>query len=331
MATRRRRTSISPLFKRFMKRAGRKLSEGIARSFGRMAGPRPTTPPPRRERVGRTPTPPARRKGNLEEMLENFGDIKNVVMAMLRPRGRQEGTDAEEMSGAQDILNILKRERRQRRRRREMRESLRTPSETLEEVRRPGRDVEVPDVPEQTEPARRWRSRAEQDPNHPINTGEMIPVNSSNVHSIGYIMNHQSPNRGIIKVRFLFVNPDGGTKPGHLYYYYNIPPHIFRQFIIGAQTSPGTWVWTNLRIRGTVSGHQYPYALKGFVNDYVPRKATRIGDEEHFKRRVNVRGRHSRTGNVGTFSSSLPNRYVGRYNPSPNRGRPRNGQPRNGR
>lgn len=122
-------------------------------------------------------------------------------------------------------------------------------------------------------------------PDDPIITGEMIPVKSSNVHSIGFIWNDDRPAEGTLKVRFL--DSSGGKKSsrgGATYHYYDVHPRVFIEF--QKASSKGKFVWDKLRVRGTVSGHQYRYWLARLSSSgYVPRQATRIGDEEWYLQR----------------------------------------------
>lgn len=127
--------------------------------------------------------------------------------------------------------------------------------------REPGR--KTVDVPMAGGPPRRLP------PDHPIVSGDFQPApDSSNVHSYAY-----DYDSATLYVRFL----DHGrgrsrTGPGPLYSYANVEPEKFLS--LDRAGSKGRWVWDNLRIRGTVSGHQYDYQLVAVVGGYVPRKAT---------------------------------------------------------
>lgn len=170
-------------------------------------------------------------------------------------------------------------------------------------------------------------------PDDPILTGEMIRVQSSNVHSIGFEWNDKQPENGTLKVRFL--DSEGGrktSKGGATYHYYDVHPRVFIEFQRAA--SKGKFVWDRLRVRGTVSGHQYRYGLARISSSgYVPRQATRIGDEEwYLRRRVQTEG-------GGPLQSQLQDRMVRQLTPdqarrlsgSPRNGRPGDGRPNNGR
>ena len=110
-------------------------------------------------------------------------------------------------------------------------------------------------------------------PTHPLFTGEFVPVESSNVHSVAYDFDEST-----LYVRFWAkkYDKDAGdyvpTGPGPIYAYYHVPPQMFLDLL---QTdSPGHWVWDKLRIRGTVFGHRFDYRLVAIAGGYVPRKAT---------------------------------------------------------
>jgi len=104
---------------------------------------------------------------------------------------------------------------------------------------------------------------------HPLVTGEMVEVASSNVHSIGYDLDAQT-----LYVRFWAETVRKGEVvrfPASLYGYREVRPEEFLEFL-GAR-SKGNWVWDRLRERGTVSGHKKPYFLAGITGGYVPRQA----------------------------------------------------------
>ncbi len=176
---------------------------------------------------------------------------------------------------------------------------------------------------------------------HPMVTGQFVMTPAStNVHSFGYDM-----DAAILYVRYLHSDESGNaTGPGSLYRYSPIEPELFESLYKvrrggggeGGQSTPGTWIWTNLRVRGTVSGHTKDYALVGIMNMYVPRKATVHPDfgEVFVERRVKTlegqwitsQGAHgeiansrlSRTINRGLARTGRPN--------EPNRGRARTGR-----
>ncbi len=121
--------------------------------------------------------------------------------------------------------------------------------------------------------------------NHPLVTGEMIETpESSNVYAFGFDNETHS-----LFVRFKDRPPPGQRgawgqdkphKPGPLYIYHNAAARLFLHFIDAP--SKGNWVWDNLRVRGTLSGHQLDYALVGVQGAYVPRKATLTPQGEEF-------------------------------------------------
>lgn len=106
-------------------------------------------------------------------------------------------------------------------------------------------------------------------------TGEMIPVTSSNVHSIGFRADPRTgdpPRLGTLLIRFLGTDPFGHrVGPGSLYEYQEVPTALFRKFKWAM--SKGKFVWDNVRVRGTVSGHRFAYDLVGISQGYVPRQA----------------------------------------------------------
>lgn len=120
---------------------------------------------------------------------------------------------------------------------------------------------------------------------HPIVTGAMQSVtNSSNVHSYGYDIEAAK-----LYVRFLHTDQstDRVTQAaGSLYAYSDVEPELFLD--LHKKSSKGNWIWDNLRIRGTVSGHRKDYQLVGITHEYVPRKATldKTGREIFLPRRV---------------------------------------------
>jgi len=112
--------------------------------------------------------------------------------------------------------------------------------------------------------------------------------------------------------------------PGPLYAYLDVPVRVFRRMI--GKSSAGKAVWDELRIRGTIYGHQYRYQLLqgavvpgegGNLAVYVPRRATIKGFRSRATATVG-------TGRRGYIRSTLPERLV-------NRGEPNRGQPNRGR
>lgn len=145
-------------------------------------------------------------------------------------------------------------------------------------------------------------------PDDPLVTGEMIQVNSSNVHSIGYDISDEP--LGTLLVRYLATLPDGSRGgPGPLYKYYNVPINVFQAF--RRSGSPGGFVWDKLRVRGTVSGHQFDYSLADVgPSGYIPRKARVEPDGTGNFQEVFM----PRTWKVGgkTITSPLPREVLGK-------------------
>lgn len=173
-------------------------------------------------------------------------------------------------------------------------------------------------------------------PDDALLTGEMVPVTSSNVHSIGYDFNRDDPVKGTLKVRFLQSDRKGNSRskvPGPLYQYFDVHPFIF--MAMRESASKGKFVWDKLRIRGTVSGHRYNYRLAGVAQGYVPRQASlRSQAQEWFMQRsIRVGDR--------VLRSQLPTQLVRTLDArkhheilisgAPYRGSPVRGQPFRGR
>jgi hypothetical protein len=155
--------------------------------------------------------------------------------------------------------------------------------------------------------------------------GTMFEVRrSSNVHSIGFVIQSPTDREGDLFVRFLGTAADGTRAgPGPVYQYKGVPLDLFREFLVAA--SAGKFVWDHLRVRGTVSGHRFPYELVGIVGDYVPRQAgLRRGQPgEFFLRRTFTDTRYnSKTGRLERvkLTSRLPEQRVSMRGPNPGRG-----------
>lgn len=173
-------------------------------------------------------------------------------------------------------------------------------------------------------------------PGHPLVTGEMIETpQSSNVYAFGFhndthslfvrFKDHRPAAAGGYRIKSVFSGGSGGEglpnrgrphRPGPLYLYHNVPARLFLAFIDAS--SKGDWVWDNLRIRGTLSGHQYDYALVGVQGAYVPRKATLTPAGEEFLPRsiFTDKGR--------SLSSPLPQELIRPLIPLRSLGRPPN-------
>lgn len=153
--------------------------------------------------------------------------------------------------------------------------------------------------------------------------GTMHDVVSSNVHSIG-MQAQPGARTGTLLIRFLGTQPNGrrGGK-GPTYAYRDVPIELFRAFRTAA--SKGKFVWDHVRVRGTVSGHRFPYELIGVVNGYVPRQAgLKRGQAGEFFLRRTWTGykRNRQTGKLEkvTLQSQLPERLVSSRGPNPDRG-----------
>ncbi|HOV61672.1 MAG TPA: KTSC domain-containing protein [Candidatus Hydrogenedentes bacterium] len=141
-------------------------------------------------------------------------------------------------------------------------------SAQIEERVEERREVKLPDAGTVMVPMRFGPPR-EFPVDHPIVTGEMVEVASSNVHSIGYDLDQH-----ILYVRFWVETVRQGQIvrfPGSVYGYRDVWPEEFLAFL--QAPSKGNWVWDNLRERGTVSGHKKHYFLAGITGGYVPRQA----------------------------------------------------------
>ncbi|MEJ7594606.1 MAG: hypothetical protein WKF77_23990 [Planctomycetaceae bacterium] len=180
-------------------------------------------------------------------------------------------------------------------------------------------------------PSGQWRVRGPgfertYDPNHPAMSGIMTSVNSSNVHSVGFEFNFNYPLKSKLIIRYLQDNRRGvGKVPGPTYSYDNCHPDLFNDLL--AVGSKGKWVWDELRIRGTIAGHQFTYNLIRAAQSYLPRRATVRHGQQILRRRQ--REAAFSTGRE-TLTSALPNRNVGQYRPTahrPNVGNPDRGRP----
>lgn len=144
---------------------------------------------------------------------------------------------------------------------------------------------------------------------------------SSNVY--GYYFEFESRTTGILYVTFLGTIPGGGRGgAGPTYAYYTVPAAVYHRFQRECESSAGSAVWDNLRIRGTIWGHQFTYRLIQPGGDYVPRKATQKGFRT---RNVPAIG----TGRRSYQRSTLPERLFP-LKAKPDRGEPNRGEPDRG-
>lgn len=113
------------------------------------------------------------------------------------------------------------------------------------------------------------------------------------------------------------------NEPGPVYHYFDVPVRVYRRMI--RRSSPGGAVWDELRVRGTIFGHQYRYSLAspgitpiggGQRGAYTPRRATPRGFRSRSVAEVGV-------GRRQFLTSSLPEQTVDRG--LPDRGEPDRG------
>lgn len=197
-----------------------------------------------------------------ESVLNKLGPAGKLVEALLRPFGKSLTDDInKELEAADDIIKSL--------------------GVDVQKVE-PGRTdqgVEVDYEPPEKE-------------YYPMIEGP-IDVVSSNVHSFSYEHRLNGPGPGNLLVRFLGYAGKVRQGPGALYRYKNVPYEIFQAF--KTAVSKGKFVWDELRVRGTVSGHVYDYELEGLGNlDRVPRQAgTMRGRTGEFYMQRTFRGQRS--------------------------------------
>lgn len=138
----------------------------------------------------------------------------------------------------------------------------------------------------------------------------MVRVNSSNVHSIGFVGASPKSDTGTLFIRFLGQEGKRRAGPGALYEYHDVPRRLWIAFNLAS--SKGKFVWDNIRVRGTVSGHRYSYEFIGTgPRGYIPRRATLMrGKPGEFYLRRTFKGRQS----------PLANQKVRQSGPNPGRG-----------
>lgn len=140
-----------------------------------------------------------------------------------------------------------------------------------------------------------------------VDEAEVLTPQSSNVYSFRYERatstlfvtykvseRHDSPKRPIERDRSLSgggrlshqqvfggVSGDKLNAPGATYAYYDVPIRLFVRMKLAV--SKGTFVWDELRIRGSIHGHKFRYSLVGAAHQpdgdapYIPRRATAAG------------------------------------------------------
>jgi hypothetical protein len=291
----------------------------------------------------------------MERVYQALGPLGDIARSMLRPKGKRLTTLDRELQGAQNLLQAFGFEvipppplrGGEPAQARAAQQYLETLGFQVSRKALPGwaaarttqsapRRVEDEPAPERARTAQTRRTvdldvgtgrpkRVRLD--DPLLTGAMVPVISSNVHSIGFDVNPQNAAIGTLKVRF-WMKRGQGRVAGAFYEYYHVPTDVFLRFRKAA--SKGKFVWDKLRIRGTVSGHRFDYKLAGIAYGYVPRKATLTPAGEYFTKRTFL-GQNTRTGETRLFQSresalvrpgaTRPNRGT-----PPNRGRPDRGR-----
>jgi hypothetical protein len=225
-------------------------------------------------------------------LMNKLGSVGAILGAMIRPGGQAIGTAKQELEAAQGLLEAFG-------------YAVKAPEKVEEpnaspprpEYRVGGRPTPAPS------PTQLEADDVQGPPSQPLTEG-MIPVTSSNVHSIGYEWGNGQGVPGNLLVRFLGGSSKARSGPGPLYRYHNVPRSVFDAFKRAA--SKGAFVWDELRVRGTVSGHQYAYDLAGTGDDsYVPRQAgLKRGMAGEYYLQRSFKGR----------TSNLPERSVRRGN-----------------
>ena len=218
----------------------------------------------------------------LGKVLNNLGQVGQLIEALIRPSGKSLTDDIrQEIDAAGHLL-------------REFGYDVKSPNQ-------PGR---ISEVGPELIPSRRTSINPDRDSdqaanNQPLVEGPIL-VTSSNVYSIGYEHPLNSTGPGDLLVRFLDGPSQARSGPGALYRYKSVPYSIFKAFEVAS--SKGGFVWDELRVRGTVSGHQFDYELAGAgASGYIPRQAgTKRGQTGEFYL--------PRT--LGNRRSSLPERQV---------------------
>lgn len=279
------------------------------------------------------------REALLESVLDALGPVGGLIGTFLRPQGKPLANVSRELEMAADLLKAfgyrVEAPKTPQQAARNIASEVQRSKRLLESLGfkvepPPAEKAQQPPPGQGTEYVSMAGLRKRVKPDDPLLTGAWIPVTSSNVESIGYIWNEANPAKGTLKVRFLDKRKGATSARGSVYHYYDVHPSLFDNFRRAA--SKGRWVWDNLRIRGTVSGHQFRYALAGLASDgYVPRQATRLGPKEYYLQRQ-VRSKSGQE-----YQSELQDEFVRYWEPkrgTPNRGKgrgPNRGAPNRGR
>ena len=128
------------------------------------------------------------------------------------------------------------------------------------------RSRNIPSVPKEERKEERKPRVAGED-------GDLIFVNSSNVHSFTYWTETKT-----LQVRFLGGESGKRAGPGPMYSYSSVPYEVWQVFKAKARSSAGGAVWDEMRVRGSSSAHQYDYGLTSpGAGGTVPRKQTGFG------------------------------------------------------
>jgi hypothetical protein len=146
-------------------------------------------------------------------------------------------------------------------------------------------------------------------PDDPILTGEMVPVESSNVSSVGFDLNERNPERSTMRIQYLQPDQRGGKRkvPGPVYAYSPVSHRQFRSILRAGRK--GSWIWDNLRVRGSIAGFRIPYSLIQSQQGNVPRRATMIAGQQWLIRRRKQAILSG--GRTRTVQSSLPSQRLG--------------------
>ena len=209
----------------------------------------------------------------VDKVSKELGDVGTLLLSLIRPSGK---TSTQEIESAVE-------------------EALQQQGEIV-----PAR----PEIPTRRDPVTNiepddWRQFP---PDKPTLEG-MFDVVSSNVHSIGYLHPGTHGGNGDMLVRFLGTSGKHRVGPGPLYRYRDVPVEVWNTFKYA--DSYGRAVWTDLRILGSVSGHQYAYDLEeAGSNGYVPRQAV-------VSKRGEI-GQYFVPRTLGGVRSPLPQRKIGR-------------------
>ena len=156
-----------------------------------------------------------------------------------------------------------------------------------------------------------------------------IVQNSDNIYAIRYDIESES-----LFVQFKHWAPPmpfgSQNGPGPIYEYKGVS--IPEAHSIFRAKDAGDWLWDNLRVRGTWSGHQKPYRIVSISGGYLPRKATanyRGTGQEWFVRRQTWGPNGKAVYSQLPTAPAPPMGQDGRpFRAPPNRGRPNNGKPK---